>query len=71
MLTKAHGADSVKSGLFLGYSLKNGREAVKDERIGQQMTRRTDESMEQVWKFVCTDRRLILYTNYDNGSKTK
>jgi len=57
MLTEAYGADSLKSGLSLEYRLKNGRKAVKDERIGHPMTRRTDESMEQVWTFVCTDRR--------------
>jgi hypothetical protein len=57
VLTQACGADSVKSGLSLEYRLKNGGEAVKDERIGHPMTRRTDESMEQVCTFVCTDRR--------------
>ena len=41
----------------MGYRLKNGREAVKDEMIGHSMTRRTDEIMEQVWMLVCTDRR--------------
>jgi len=41
----------------LGYRLKNGREAMKDGRIGHPMTRRTDEIMEQVWTFVRTDRR--------------
>ena len=41
----------------MGYRLKNDREATKDERIGHPMTPRTDEIMEQVWTFVCTDRR--------------
>jgi hypothetical protein len=57
MLTEAYGADSVKSGLSLICRFKNGREFMKDEKIGHPMTRRTDESMEQVWTFVCTDRR--------------
>jgi hypothetical protein len=35
---------------------KTARETMKDERIGHLMTRRTDESMEQEWTFVCTDR---------------
>jgi hypothetical protein len=57
MLTEAYGVDSVKSGLSFGHRLKNGREAMKDERIGHPMTRRTDKSMEQVWTFVCTNKR--------------
>jgi hypothetical protein len=57
MLAEAYGVDSVKSGLSLRYRLKNGREAMKDERIRHPITHRTDESMEQVCTFVCTDRR--------------
>lgn len=67
MLTKAYGADSAKSGLSFICRFKTGREFMKDERIGHTMTRRMDESMEQVWTFVC--RQTIQYRNYDKGSK--
>jgi hypothetical protein len=60
MLTEVYGADSVKSRLSLICRFKNGREFMKDERIGQPMTRRTDEIVEQVWTFVCTDRRFSI-----------
>jgi len=66
MLTEAYGADSVKSGFSLGYRLKNAWEAMKDEKIGHPMTRRTDGTND-----VCLCWQTIQCTNYDKGSKTR
>jgi hypothetical protein len=61
MLTEAYGADAMKmSGVFECHKrFKEGREDVKDdERIGRLKTRWTDENVEKVRKFVCSNRRL-------------